>query len=257
LDRKKFQNMFVEIDEFLIGAICDDIELCEEIEYPVYSKYFYPPQVCKKLSQMNIGSIDFSLCGISEGCEKNMIAVKPKNFPQEELYFPVKYFKVTNRSKFKELEHKHYLGTIMSLGIKRELMGDLIVEDDSCYGIVSEEIFDFLVDNLKEVGRNPVTVEEVDRSQVPSLKFEELVDSVSSVRLDNIVSVMINNSRSKGLELIETGEVSVNYVVDKEKNSPLKEGDIVTIRKKGKFIFEKILGENKKGKIRVLIKRFI
>ena len=68
---------------------------------------------------------------------------------------------------------------------------------------------------------------------------------------------MINNSRNKGLELIETGEVSVNYVVDKEKNSTLKEGDIVTIRKKGKFIFEKILGENKKGKIRVLIKRFI
>ena len=257
MDRKKFQNMFVEIDEFLIGAICDDIELCEEIEYPVYSKYFYPPQVCKKLSQMSIGSTDFSLCGISEGCEKNMIAVKPKDFPQEELYFPVKYFKVTNRSKFKELEHKHYLGTIMSLGIKRELMGDLIVEDDSCYGIVSEEIFDFLVDNLKEVGRNPVTVEEVNRNQVPSLKFEELVDSVSSVRLDNIVSVMINNSRSKGLELIETGEVSVNYVVDKKKNSTLKEGDIVTIRKKGKFIFEKILGENKKGKIRVLIKRFI
>ena len=85
MDRKKFQNMFVEIDEFLIGAICDDIELCEEIEYPVYSKYFYPPQVCKKLSQMNIGSIGFSLCGISEGCEKNMIAVKPKNFQQEEL----------------------------------------------------------------------------------------------------------------------------------------------------------------------------
>lgn len=257
MDRKKFQNMFVEIDEFLIGAICDDIELCEEIEYPVYSKYFYPPQVCKKLSQIEYREYNFSLCGISEGCEKNMIAVKPKDFPQEELYFPVKYFKITNRSKFKELEHKHYLGTIMSLGIKRELMGDLIVEDDSCYGIVSEEIFDFLVDNLKEVGRNPVTVEEVNRNQVPSLKFEELVDSVSSVRLDNIVSVMINNSRSKGLELIETGEVSVNYVVDKEKNSTLKEGDIVTIRKKGKFIFEKILGENKKGKIRVLIKRFI
>ena len=49
--------MFVEIDEFLIGAICDDIELCEEIEYPVYSKYFYPPQVCKKLSQMSIAPL--------------------------------------------------------------------------------------------------------------------------------------------------------------------------------------------------------
>lgn len=257
MDRKKFQNMFVEIDEFLIGAICDDIELCEEIEYPVYSKYFYPPQVCKKLSQMSIGNIEFSLCGISKECEKNMIAVKPKDFPREELYFPVKYFKVTNKSKFKDLEHKHYLGTIMSLGIKRELMGDLIVEGDSCYGVISDEIFEFLVDNLKEVGRNPVIVKEVSKEEVPELKFEELVDSISSVRLDNIVSVMINNSRSKGLELIESGDVSINYVVDKEKNSIVKEGDIITIRKKGKFIFEKILGENKKGKIRVLIKKFI
>ena len=205
----------------------------------------------KRICGVDLGSDTIKICDKNQKkllCEKNMIAVKPKDFPQEELYFPVKYFKVTNRSKFKELEHKHYLGTIMSLGIKRELMGDLIVEDDSCYGIVSEEIFDFLVDNLKEVGRNPVTVEEVNRNQVPSLKFEELVDSVSSVRLDNIVSVMINNSRSKGLELIETGEVSVNYVVDKEKNSSLKEGDIVTIRKKGKFIFEKILGRIKKEK---------
>ena len=87
MDRKKFQNMFVEIDEFLIGAICDDIELCEEIEYPVYSKYFYPPQVCKKLSQIEYREYNFSLCGISEGCEKNMIAVKPKDFPQYIFHF--------------------------------------------------------------------------------------------------------------------------------------------------------------------------
>lgn len=257
MDRKKFQNMFNEIDEFLLGAICDDIELCEEIDYPVYTKYFYPPQLCKKISDLNIGNIIFSLCGIGEECEKNMIAVLPKDFSKEELYFPIKYFKITNKSKFKELEHKHYLGTIMSLGIKREFLGDLIVEDKCCYGVISEEIFEFLVENLKEVGRNPVTVEEITKEEVPQLKFEELIDSVSSIRLDNIVAVMINNSRSRGLELIEAGEVSVNYSVEKEKNRSLKEGDIITIRKKGKFIFEKILGENKKGKIRVLIKKFI
>lgn len=248
--------MFPEIDEFLLGAICDDIELCEEIDYPVYSRYFYPPQVCKKISELSIGNVEFFLCGLNENCEKNMIAVVPKGYPQEELYFPLKYFKITNKSKFKELEHKHYLGTIMSLGIKRELMGDLIVEEESCYGVVNEEIFEFLLDNLKEVGRNPVILEEVKKESVPELKFKELVDSISSVRLDNIVSVMINNSRSKGLELIENGDVSVNYTVEKEKNKSLKEGDIVTIRKKGKFIFERILGENKKGKVRVLIKQF-
>lgn len=77
------------------------------------------------------------------------------------------------------------------------------------------------------------------------------------MRLDNIISTVLNNSRSKGLEFIESGEVSLNYSVEKEKNKTVKEGDIIAIRKKGKYIFEKILGENKKGKIRVLIKKFI
>lgn len=248
--------MFKEIDDFLIGAICDDIELCEEIEYPVYSRYFYPPQLCKALTQISIGDIVFELCGLTNGCEKNMIAIFPKNYPKEDLHFPIKYFKITNKSKFKELEHKHYLGTIMSLGIKRELLGDLIVEENCCYGIISEEIFTFLLDNLKEIGKNPVSIEEVEAQEIPEIRFEEILDSVSSVRLDNVVSVMINNSRSKALELLDAGEVSVNYGVEKEKNRVLKEGDIVTIRKKGKFIFEKILGENKKGKIKILVKKF-
>lgn len=257
MDRKKFQNIFAEVDEFLIGAICDDIELCEEIEYPVYSKYFYPPQVCKKLLELNIRNIEFVTCGLNENCEKSMLAVIPKNFPKEYLYFPIKYFKIINKSKFKELEHKHYLGTIMSLGIKRELMGDLIVENNFCYGVVTEELFDFFLSNLKEIGRNPVIVEEITKSEIPELKFQEIIDSISSVRLDILVSVMINSSRNKGLELIECGDVSVNYSIEKEKNRLLKEGDIITIRKKGKFIFEKVIGESKKGKFRILIKKFI
>lgn len=257
MDRKRFQNMFEGIDDFLLGAICDDIELCEEIEYPVYGRYFYPPQICNKLLNLKIGEIRFLLCGLNENCEKNMIATVPKDFPKDELCFPIKYFKITNKSKFKELEHKHYLGTIMSLGIKRELMGDLVVEGNSCYGVIGEELFAFLLDNLKEVGKNPVELVEITSDEIPQSKFEEIVDSVSSLRLDSMVSTILNNSRNKGLEFIEAGEVSLNYSVEKEKNKIVKEGDIITIRKKGKFIFEKILGENKKGKIRVLIKKFI
>lgn len=257
MDRKKFQNMFQEMDDYLLASLCDDIELCEEIEFPVYSKYFYPPQLCKKISEMNIGGIGFVLCGLNNDCEKNMIAILPRDYPVEQLYFPVKYFKITNKSKFKEPEHKHYLGTIMSLGIKRELMGDLVVEGNCCYGVVMEDVFTYLSENLTEIGRNPVEIEEITAENIPQLKYEEIVDSVSSIRLDNIVSVMINNSRGKSLELIESGEVSVNYIVEKEKNKSIKEGDIITIRRRGKFVFERIMGENKKGKIRVVVKKFI
>lgn len=257
MDRKKFQNIFTEVDEFLIAAICDDIELCEDIDYPVYSKYFYPPQVCKKLSELNLGNIEFTLCGLNENCEKNMVVITPKYFPKDELIFPIKFFKITNKSKFKTLEHKHYLGSIMSLGIKRELIGDLIVENNICYGIADDEIFNFLSTNLTEVAKNPVTFEESNKNEIPEFKFQEIIDSISSLRLDNIVAAMINNSRSKSLELIESGEVFINYTLSKNKSLLIKEGDIISIRKKGKFIFEKILGENKKGKYRVLIKKFI
>lgn len=257
MDRKKFQNMFTEVDEFLIAAICDDIELCEEIEYPVYSKYFYPPQICKKLSELNLGNIEFILYGLNGNCEKNMVAITPKSFPKDELMFPVKFFKITNKSKFKPLEHKHYLGTIMSLGVKRELVGDLIVEGNICYGVADDEIFNYLSTNLTEIAKNPVTFEESDKEEIPEFKFQEITDSVSSLRLDNIIAAAINNSRSKSLELIEAGEVSINYTVSKDKSLLLKEGDIISVKKKGKFIFDKLIGENKKGKYKVLIKKFV
>lgn len=257
MDRKKFQNMFQEIDEFLIASICDDIELCEEIDYPIYSRYFYPPQITNKLKDYNIGKICFAFCGLTEGCEKNMLAILPEGYSDEDLNFPIKFFKIINKSKFKELEHKHYLGTILSLGIKRELLGDLIVEENICYGVTTDEIYDLIVENIKEIAKNPVEIEEIASNDVPNLRFEDIIDSVASLRLDNIVPILTNTSRSVSTEFIDTGDVTVNYVIEKEKSRVVKEGDIITIRKKGKFIFSKVVGENKKGKLRILLKKFI
>ena len=256
MDRKKFQNMFSEIDEFLIATLCDDIELCENIDYPVYTKYFFPPQLCKKVSDMSIGNIRFALCGLNENCEKNMIGIYPEEY-KDILEFPVRYFKITNKSKFKALEHKDYLGSIMGLGIKRELMGDLIVEEDSCYGIAGEEIYAVIKEKFDIVGRNPVEIEEIDRSSIPQSKFEEINETVSSLRLDNMVSAVANLSRTKGLDLINNGDVSINYVQVRDKSAEIKEGDIITIRKNGKYIFEKQNGESKKGKLRIFVKKFV
>ena len=63
MERKKFQSLFYDIDEFLVGAICDDIELCKEIDYPVYSRYFYPPNFWSRLENLNVGVI-FSCRGL-------------------------------------------------------------------------------------------------------------------------------------------------------------------------------------------------
>ena len=144
----------------------------------------------------------------------------------------------------------------MSLGIKREILGDLIVKNGVCYGIINEELFDFLVDNLKEIGKTPVKIEEIKFQEIPESEFIDIVESVASMRFDVIVSALGNFSRNDGSEKIEAGEVLLNYGMEKEKSRVIKEKDIISIRKKGKFIIESILGETKKGKTRILAKKF-
>lgn len=256
LDRKKFKANFEGVDEFLLASLCDDIELCEEIEYPIYSKYFYSPQIVKKLMNMEIGNLRFKKMGLTDGCEKNMIAIYPREY-EDILEFPLVYFKITNLSKFKSLAHKDYLGSILGIGIKREVLGDLIVEEDCCYGVASEESFEIIEEKLDTVGRNPVKLSKITLEEVPELKYEILNLTLASIRIDNVVSGLINLSRNRSLEYIENGSVSVNYSIEKDKSRVLKEGDIVTISKKGKFIFLKIDGENKKGKLKIQIKRFV
>lgn len=256
MDRKKFQNNFKNIDEYLLGELCDIIELCEEIDYPVYSKYFYPPNISETLTKINIGGITFKKCGLTFECEKNIIVAIPNGF-LDDLYFPIKYFKIINKSKFKVLEHKDYLGTIMSLGLKREVLGDLIVENNCCYGVVIEDIYPLLFSEIKEIGHTPVEIVEITQNEIPSLKFEEKTITVSSLRIDNIVSEIINISRGKSVELLENGSVLLNYNIEKEKNLGVKTGDIITIKKYGKFKILEELGINKKEKIRIKIKKFI
>ena len=256
MDRKKFQNMFSEIDEFLIASLCDDIELCENIDYPVYTKYFFPPQLCKKLMDMNIGNLSFAMCGLNENCEKNMIGIFPREF-SEHLEFPVKYFKITNRSKFKQLEHKDYLGSLMGLGFKREMMGDLVVKDDSCYGVAGEEIYEFIAENMTSAGRNPVEIEEISPSCVPQTEYEDIVATVPSMRFDSIISAVSNLSRTRAIQVIESGDAMLNYAPEKDKSAVVKEGDIVTIKRNGKYLIGRELGESKKGKLRVSIRKFV
>jgi RNA-binding protein YlmH len=255
MDRKKFINNFPNEDEFFLASLCDDIELCEEIDYPVFSKFFYPPQIWSKLCSKSISNISFSALGINENSERKIIAIFPKEC-ESFLNFPIEYFKIDGTNKFKELLHKDFLGTIMSLGIRREYLGDLVVKDNICYGIIMDNLFSLLQDEIKFVGNIPVKISKIPTSEIPTSAFEEIVETVSSLRLDAIITALTNGSRTLANDFLNAGLVALNYNIEKEKSKFIEVGDIISIRKRGKFILEKILGESKKGKTRLLFKKF-
>ncbi|MGL5124169.1 MAG: YlmH/Sll1252 family protein [Fusobacteriaceae bacterium] len=258
MDRKKIINSFQKNEEFIIANFLDDIELCQNIEYPIYGKEFYSPSFVSKIEEIKIFfNVEIKFLGLSENSEKKISCIYPKGYNIDDLIFPVILFEIDGYNKFKILEHKDFLGTIMSLGIKRELLGDLIVEDGKCYGISLDFIYEMISEKINNIGKIPVKIKKIEEKELPKIKFQDSIEILSSLRLDALVSTLINSSRNETSQLIESGEVMHNYLIEKKASKMIKEKSVITIRKKGKFIFEKELEKTKKGKIKILIKKYI
>ncbi len=166
-----------------------------------------------------------------------MIMIAPKDYDISFMEFPLIYFKIDGENKFRELLHKDFLGTIMSLGIKREIMGDLIVKNNICFGVIAEEKYDIISKEINKIGNIPVKFQKILSEEVPESEFKTENFLLSSLRLDSFVSAA-------------TG-------LSKDKSAEIKEGDILTVKKYGKFKFLNIKGESRKNKIRIDVKKFI
>jgi len=87
-------------------------------------------------------------------------------------------------------------------------------------------------------------------------EFEYLNIIVSSIRLDNFVSELVNCSRTKANYIIEEGRVFVNSINEFKPSKKIAPNDIITIRGKGKFIFDRIEKETKNGKQLLNIRKY-
>ncbi|WP_010292325.1 RNA-binding protein [Clostridium senegalense] len=256
INKKEFLNCFNGCDESIIYKLYDKILLAEKTNKVVYSRFFIYKGIYNKLKSME-KSIDAKIyCnGIFDECERVMISISSYEIPS---YYPMVLLKIVNKSKFKNLSHKDYLGSIMAQGIKRELLGDLIVQDNSAYVPVVEEIVDFLILNLNSIGKCPCEVIELQDNvlNIPKINFEEKIVIVTSLRLDNIISSICNISRSKALDLIQCGKVLINYAEETKKDKIIIKEDIVTIRTYGKFKVGEVIGKTNSDRFKISIKKY-
>ena len=87
-------------------------------------------------------------------------------------------------------------------------------------------------------------------------EFEEKDITISSMRIDNVISELVKISRSKTEELLSNEKIFVNSKLETKASKLIKENDILAIRGNGKYIISKILGSNKKGKMIVSVKKY-
>ena len=108
----------------------------------------------------------------------------------------------------------------------------------------------------KKFKKSKIEIVDVDKIEVKTPEFEEIKISVNSPRLDNFVSEISKLSRNETTKLIEGELVSVNGKIETRQSKEVVAGDILIIRRKGKFIVDEFLNTNKKGKQVVLIKKY-
>lgn len=155
--------------------------------------------------------------------------------------------------------HRDYLGGLMKLGLKREKIGDIIVYQEGADIIVQKEIIPFLEQHLSTLTRfqkAQIRVKSILDLHECNIQKEEIQVMVASMRLDNIVSELINTSRTKAEEIIRQERVILNYEVVTKDSKTVNIGDKLTIRGKGKFEIVEQVGNTKKGRIIILVEKY-
>ena len=154
--------------------------------------------------------------------------------------------------KFAEkLSHRDVLGALMSLGIERSKIGDLIVNESQMFFFAKEEIVPYILEQLTSVRRTVVTLQaESFRSIDYMPRFEEKEAIITSNRLDAVIAAICNSSRSASLRMIQEGKIYVNGAECLHNIYYCKQGDLLSIRGFGKVRFGEILGVTKKERIR-------
>ena len=149
-----------------------------------------------------------------------------------------------------ELTHRDFLGALMNLGIKREMLGDIIVEGNTGYVFCLEQISEYIADNLNRVRHTSVRCEIL--AQAPdcvSKPPQPLEVFVPSCRADAVISAVYKLSRNEASRLFTSKKIYINSVLCENTSYTLKENDIVSVRGFGKFVFSSIVRKTKKDRL--------
>ena len=163
-------------------------------------------------------------------------------------------------SGFRDLSHRDYLGSILSLGLERETLGDICILDiHSAIVFCNSEVSNFILFELSSIGNDKVKVEKisVDKNMASTQKYQGLTDTVASERLDCVVAAIFNLSREKAQNLIKGGFVEFNYETVTKIDLKVEANDIISARGFGKFIVRDLSQSTKKGRLRLFADKYI
>ena len=253
-------------DKILLSKILDKIKFSKSRNQITYSEFLNEYQINiieKELKKMKENNYFFE--GGYENAESKILLAYPeklgKDFAHEKINNILKAIKIELPNEiYGKLKHRDYLGTVMSFGLARERIGDIVVHEDSAYLIVLEENAKYIKSSFeyeKRFKKAKISIINIDEIRTKEKELEEIIITVNSIRLDSIISEILKTSRKIAQEFLEQEKVFINFTVETKPTKMLKENDVLIIRGKGKFIVDEFIGKNKKEKQIIKILKYI
>lgn len=219
----------------------------------------YLASICKEILITRFGHIDFKVTGGYDEAERKIIIIYPDYYYEPHIDVPLKVIKIDNFPKDKVFEHREVLGSILGLGLKREKIGDIIINNDNIQIVVLEEIASYVEINLNRIDKYKVEayIDDVKDIIPKEHEFKQITDTVKSLRLDAVSSSGFSMSRNKAVNDIKKEKLKVNFVPISSPSFNIKEGDLISYRGKGRMILDRVIGKTKKDRYKISIKKFI
>ena len=250
-------------ERVLLARVLDKLELSQNRGVPAHTPFLSPGEQASVQDLLNVwGHPRCVWTGGYEGAERQVCRFLPDwQEPEDALADPEGLLAALEAlfPRDASLSHRDILGGLMGLGLTREKLGDILMEDGRCQVVVLREALPILLSQWAGAGRWRLKVREIPVSELsprpPEVKT--IRDTVAAMRLDAVLASGFSTSRSKAAELVSAGRVSVNHRECAKPDRTVEAGDVLTCRGLGKCVVREVLGQSKKGRTMLVLERYI
>lgn len=247
-------------DKVLLAKVWDKINAGIRRDIPASTCFLSPREL--EMARFLFGDVEgLRQFGGYDGAERKMLVYLPSYLEEGwlmEADTPVECLHATFFDG-DNLSHRDFLGGLMGAGIARETIGDICVGKGCCDFFVTAEIAPYVLQNFTSAGRTKLHLEVIplSQAQIPEPEAKEIRDTVASLRLDNIISSGFRIGRSLSAQYICAGKVSIDGLPCEKPDKAVAEGSKISLRGMGKIKLKSVNGQTKKGRISVVIDRYV
>lgn len=194
-----------------------------------------------------------SFFGGRDNSERKRALLYPSYYTPTNDDFSLVAYEINYATKFVSLSHRQILGTLMSLGMTRAKFGDILLKNETIQFILEEEVAIFVENNLISIGKSPIKLTRIPFEQLVEVEddWQPKSGSVSSLRLDVLLSEFYNISRQKAQMIIKAEHVKVNQKTIDSTSFICGEGDLLSVKGFGRGMLHSVDGMTKKDKVRI------